>query len=328
MKHNYSLEGYAYRLRPVKISDSSFIVEVRLEDGERNRFIHKISTDVSLEEQWIERYFQRPDDYLFIIENRITGEREGIISIYDIRHDCNEAEWGRWVVKKGSFAAVESVYLIYRIAFEQVGLNALHCETIEKNEAVVSFHDSIGEEKVCVREGSIELDGLVYNSVIHAADRERFYSVIAPKAEGTSLKILRRNLKKAVGNWRFDHIGIATKSIMRELPTYTLLGYEKDGEIFEDEQQGIRGLFLTQSGHPRLELLENLDGSETISNFLKTNSKMYHRAYFVEDIENAVCVLTRNHAKIISPLKQSVYFKKRICFLILKNMEMVELLES
>ena len=30
MKHRYSLEGYSYRLRPVKTSDAAFIVEARL----------------------------------------------------------------------------------------------------------------------------------------------------------------------------------------------------------------------------------------------------------------------------------------------------------
>lgn len=327
MKHSYSMEGYAFRLRPVKKSDAAFIINVRLEDADRNRFIHAISSDISLEEQWIENYFTKPDDYLFVIENRITREREGIISIYNVNHELNHAEWGRWVIKKGSFAASESVYLLYRIAFEQIGLNELYCETIAQNQAVVSFHNSIGEQIRQVKKNAIDLNGEVFDSVIHHADRNHFYSTIAPGIAVTAEKIFRRMLKRSIGNWTFDHIGVATKSIEKELPTYTLLGYTKDGEIFIDPAQGIRGLFLKQEGHPKLELLQNLDGSDTVTPFLQTNTKMYHRAYYVDDIEKAVEILSNNHAKVISPMKTSVYFKKRICFMMLKNMEMIELLE-
>ena len=66
MKHRYSLEGYSYRLRPVKKSDAAFIVEARLEDAARNQYIHPISENVSLQEAWLDRYFEREGDYYFI----------------------------------------------------------------------------------------------------------------------------------------------------------------------------------------------------------------------------------------------------------------------
>lgn len=325
MKHRYSLDGYLYRLRPVKMTDAQFIVDTRLEDGERNRFIHMISADVHDQEKWLENYFQREGDYYFIVENRITGQAEGLISFYD--EADGKAEWGRWVLKKGSFAAAESVYLLYRIAFEQAGLKELYCRTIEDNVGVVSFHTSIGEKFRVVHQNLFELNGQWYNAVEQFADCEYFYQEIAPRLERQAAMILKRALKKEFGEFTFHHIGVATKKIEKELPLYTLMGYEKESGFFEDPNQGIRGLFLTAKDHPRLELLENMEGSQMLDKQLELHQKMYHTAYYVKDIERAVEVFSRNRCKMISPLKESVYFGKRICFFILPNMGMIELLE-
>lgn len=77
-----------------------------------------------------------------------------------------------------------------------------------------------------------------------------------------------------------------------------------------------------------MELLENLEGSETLNIPLKRMNKLYHTAYYVQDIEKAVEILTNNCARIVSSLKRSVYFGKRICFMILPNMMMIELVEK
>lgn len=325
MKHRYSLDGYGYRLRPIKKTDAQFVIDVRLEDAERNRFIHTISRDVSQQEAWLERYFDRSGDYYFVIENRITGSSEGLIAFYDERD--GRAEWGRWVTKKGSLAAAESVYLLYRIAFEQVGLQELYCRTIADNISVVSFHTSIGEKTRAVLKHAVELNDTQYDAVEQYADRDYFYTEVAPKLEKQAQIIARRNKKRAIGDMEFHHIGVAVKSIEKEFPVYALLGYEKERDVFEDHAQGIRGLFITAAGQPRLELLENLEGSHTLDKQLENGQKFYHAAYYVKNIEVAAGMYQKNRAKMISPLKESAYFGKRICFLMLPNMQMIELLE-
>lgn len=326
MKHKYSLDGFGYRLRPIKKTDAAFVVEVRLEDAARNRFIHTISNDVSAQEAWLEKYLEREGDYYFIVENRVTGQSEGLIAFYD--EADGRAEWGRWVIKKGSLAAAESVYLLYRIAFEQVGLKELYCRTIADNVAVVSFHNSIGEKTRTVIQNAVELNDVHYDVVEQYSDPEHFYTQIAPKLEKQAQMIARRNRKQAVGDMTFHHVGVATKSIEKELPVYLLMGYEKEGEAFEDPAQGIRGLFITAKDQPRLELLENLPDSHTLDKPLANGQKFYHTAYYVNDIEAALEMFQKNRAKVISPLKESVYFGKRICFLMLPNMQMIELLEK
>ena len=42
MQHNIKQKGYAYSLRPITLDDAQFIIDIRLEDEDRNKFIHKI----------------------------------------------------------------------------------------------------------------------------------------------------------------------------------------------------------------------------------------------------------------------------------------------
>ncbi len=325
MKHRYSLEGYGYRLRPIKLADAAFVIQVRREDLERNRYIHPISEDVAEQETWLEHYFERDDDYYFIVENRVTSTPEGLIAFYNVENGW--AEWGRWVIQKGSLAAAESVYLLYRIAFEQLGLKGLYCRTLAVNTPVVSFHTSIGEKTKGIIKNSAIIHGEAFDAVEQYADQEHFYREIAPLLEKQSQTIAHRNLKRELGEISFHHIGVATRGIEKELPLYTLMGYKKESIFFEDQTQGIRGLFLIAKNQPRLELLENLVGSHTLDEPLKRGQKLYHTAYYVQHIEKAVKVFSHSRAKIISPLKQSVYFGKRICFLMLPNMSLIELIE-
>lgn len=326
MKHKLMLEGYSYRLRPIQVTDAKFIVEVRLEDEQRNSFIHKISPDVATQENWIKDYLKRENDYYFIIENRLDNTQEGLIAFYNIEN--NKAEWGRWVTKKGSFAAIESVKLLYQIAFEQLGLDELYCDTIIDNKSVVTFHTSIGEKTKEIKKNSVTLEGKTYDTIVQFSDKKHFYSKILPKLDESSFSIYKRMLKKRVGEFKFDHIGVATKSIEKEMRNYSILGYRPVSDFFIDETQGIRGIFIDQEGGPRLELLENLDGSNTLTKQLAVSNKMYHKAYLTGNINNAIDLFKANKGKMISPLSLSTYYKTKICFMLLPNMEMIELIES
>lgn len=326
MKHRYSLEGYGYRLRPVRFSDAQFIIDTRHENEERNRYIHPTPLVLADQQDWLRRYMERDGDYYFVVEDRLDGTPQGLISFYDVEGD--RAEWGRWVIREGSLAAAESVLLIYRIAFEQAGLKELFCRTVQDNVRVVSFHTSIGEKTRCIIPDAYQLPSGLYNAVEQYAEKDYFYAAVAPLLERQAKMIFRRNLAVAMGGFSFHHLGVATRSIDKELPIYTLLGYEKEGEPFTDPGQGIRGQFLTGKSGPRLELLENLPGSTTLDLPLEKGQKIYHMAFLVPDIEKAITVLTNCRAKVISPPKASVYFGGRICFLLLPNMGMLELLEG
>ena len=326
MKHRITVEGFGYRLRPVRLNDAQFIIDVRLEDADRNKFIHKISRDVKAQEDWINEYFARESDYYFVIENRISGQPEGLIAFYNEKD--GKAEWGRWVVKKDSLAATESVDLIYKAAFEFAGLKELYCRTIKDNVDVVSFHQSIGEKTRRILEKEFEINGVIYDAVEQYADHDIFYREIHPVLEKRAIMIFKRNFRIAVGDFEFHHIGVASKDLNKDFSTFSFLGYTKSSEYFEDPLQGIKGYFLEAKDQPRLELLANLDGSDTVTPMLTSGNKMYHFAYLVSDIEKALQVFINARAIVTSPLKQSTFFGKRICFLMLPNLYVIELIEK
>lgn len=326
MKHTLFLDGYCYKLRPVNINDAAFILKIRLEDRERNKYIHEIPNDISLEEQWIKKYYEREGDYFFIIENKFTGLNEGIISIYDEKD--GKAEWGRWVLQKGSMASVESVYLLYKIAFDYLKLEELYCRTVKNNESVISFHESTGLKTRSILKEFFVLNDFKYDAVEQYINRSTFNGGISEQLLDKSMLIFKRFLKNAAGKLEFHHMGIACRSIDYEISTFKMLGYRFEDKHFIDNNQGIMGKFGVAEGQPRVELLQNMENSNTLDVYLEKGIKIYHYAYIVNNIERATEYIRKCKGVLVSPLKLSSYFGKRICFFMMSNMLLIELIEE
>lgn len=147
VQHSISLTCMRYRLRPVTLEDAPFIVALRT-DPLLNRFVHEISGRVEDQASWIQGYLLRPDDYYFIVEDADSSEPQGTIGLYHAKSESKNAEWGRWILKRGSMAALESAWLIYEAGFSELQLANLCSRTLAENRAVVSFHDSFGASRV------------------------------------------------------------------------------------------------------------------------------------------------------------------------------------
>ena len=127
---------------------------------------------------------------------------------------------------------------------------------------------------------------------------------------------------------KFHHVGYATENIESELLIFEGLGYRKKGSDFTDTMQGVKGCFL-EYNFPRIELLENLPGSETLTPWLEAGIKAYHFAYEVENLSNTIKQLKSQRAILVSNPSPSVAFGgRKICFLFLRNRQLVELIES
>lgn len=122
----------------------------------------------------------------------------------------------------------------------------------------------------------------------------------------------------------FHHIGIATRGIDKELSVVRRLGYRQSSEIFVDERQGIRGVFVEADGQPRLELLENLREDGPLTSCLAKGIKLYHLAYESKDIETDVQSIGGHP---ICPIVSASYFEK-VCFLAMPNAMIVELVQK
>jgi RimJ/RimL family protein N-acetyltransferase len=141
LRHDIRLEGYAFALRPVAEPDREFIYGLR-SDAALNRFIHPTTAEGHA--RWLAEYFDRPRDYYFIVESRAARQPEGTVSVYNLDEARQSAEWGRWVLRRGSLAAIESAWLTYRAAFEALKLEMVYARTLRANERVIAFHDSCG----------------------------------------------------------------------------------------------------------------------------------------------------------------------------------------
>lgn len=319
------LDGLSYRLREVCIEDAELIINIRNESGKGNAFINPVSDDVVLQRKWLEGYALEQSDHYFVIENLFSKEPEGLISLYNVRE--NTAEWGRWVLKKGSLSASESVQLVMKYAFETLCLEKVFSRTIIENSHVVSFHENYGARRKVILPNYTELRGKTYDAIEHEVSKSLFYSVVNPKLDTQVSQVFNRNLKKEVGPLEFHHIGIATTNIDKEFDVFRLIGYVREGDSFEDATQGIKGQFITSNSGPRLELLENISGSATLDTWLNNRIKMYHLGFIVDHFDYAIDVLKSRKAKIIKRPEISTYFGKRICFVVFNNSLILEIIE-
>jgi RimJ/RimL family protein N-acetyltransferase len=185
VEHSISLTCVRYRLRPVTLEDAAFIVKLR-SDPLLNRYLHEISPRVEDQVGWLQRYFVRPADYYFIVEDTDSGERHGTIGIYDVEENSAGAQWGRWILKHGSMAALESAWLICEAGFSKLRLASLSSRTLVENPRVVSFHDSFGACRVGTLEDHFLVGGERKSAIEHRIEatdwpalRSQHYSTVS-----------------------------------------------------------------------------------------------------------------------------------------------------
>jgi RimJ/RimL family protein N-acetyltransferase len=181
MRHDLILAGPAFRLRPITDADALLVLELR-SDTKRNHYLHPIPPHLDEQLAWFARYYERPGDYYFVVERQDSGAAEGVISLYDVDPQGDYGEWGRWILRPGSLAAVESAWLIYRCAFEQLGLKRVFCRTVAENVLVISFHDSCGITAKRLLPGHFNVGGKPADAVEHEVTRET-WSAINPRLQ-------------------------------------------------------------------------------------------------------------------------------------------------
>jgi methylmalonyl-CoA/ethylmalonyl-CoA epimerase len=130
------------------------------------------------------------------------------------------------------------------------------------------------------------------------------------------------------GGSEFHHVGVACKSLESEQGIMRGLGYKPVGEPFTDPRQGVTGVFLEGLG-PRLELLAPLPDSDVLDPWLRSNAKLYHLAYLVQEMDRALWSAGSAGARQVSRAVPAVAFgDRRIAFLMLPDLLLVEFIEA
>ena len=181
-----TLEGPAFRLRPVCLEDAPFIVELRA-DPDRRTWTPVLCHGRGVAGTMDSRSPLPKRACYSCQEIRTTGAREGTAGIYAINPMRHDAEWGRWILRRGSLAALESACLVYRLGFETLGLESIYCRTISENTSALAFHDSFGVERMRRLPRYFDRDGRHLDAVEGRLTRARWTAL----REGVEKKAAR-----------------------------------------------------------------------------------------------------------------------------------------
>src|ERR1700722_15139327 len=155
MQHNYKVEGFGARLRPVRMEDAAYIVWLRNLEHAKGR-LGDSAKDVAAQEAWLKEYFGRAGDYYFIIETQ-NGTPAGSFGIYNVTG--TSAESGRWVIQPEIPIAIPSAVIAFDLAFGKLGLTELRAKTVSTNQPVLSLNKKFGFREIRVEKGSQLIDG-------------------------------------------------------------------------------------------------------------------------------------------------------------------------
>lgn len=130
-------------------------------------------------------------------------------------------------------------------------------------------------------------------------------------------------------NLKFHHIGLAVFDFSKVIPFYEAQGYHNDIVIY-DPEQNVEVCVLSHPTSPKIELLAPHDESSPINNILKkSGATPYHICYEVENIEEAISELKKERFMPVSKPKVSNTFDNhRVCFLIKKDIGLIEIIEK
>lgn len=139
-------------------------------------------------------------------------------------------------------------------------------------------------------------------------------------AEGKDLRL--------PAGFEFHHLGYACTSIAKERQHFAAIGFVQEGADFVDPVQGVSGCFLVGPG-PRVELLENLPGACTLTPWLDAGIKLYHFAYLVADMNQALDWARHQRARItVQPVPAVAFGMRHIAFVMCRNGLLLEFIEA
>lgn len=177
MKHDYRIVGPSYSLRPVENSDVKLICELR-GNPELNQYIHSTEIDEDNQKRWLQDYYNRENDFYFVIIDNKSLSSCGLISAYNV--SAFECEWGRWIIKQGSMCALESAWLIYSFCFDYLSVAEVYCRTVSINESVVAFHNSMKISLSRTIPAHFDIDGDKLDAIEHRVTKEDWKELSEP----------------------------------------------------------------------------------------------------------------------------------------------------
>jgi methylmalonyl-CoA/ethylmalonyl-CoA epimerase len=113
---------------------------------------------------------------------------------------------------------------------------------------------------------------------------------------------------------KFDHVGIAVKSIDQSLAIYSKMG---DFEIKRTEVEGQKvKIAILEAGETSVELLEPSNEESSLAKFLREKGEgLHHIAFSVDDIEASMALLRERGFRFIYDKPADGKFGSKVNFI-------------
>jgi UDP-4-amino-4,6-dideoxy-N-acetyl-beta-L-altrosamine N-acetyltransferase len=140
--------GKRVQLRALECEDMPLLVKWRNDPEIYQYFYEQEPLSLVMQQAWFEKLLHKPDERLWMIETRDTGQAIGTVGLVHIDWRSRKAEWGRFLIypdeyRHGGYGSeVES--LILRYFFDHMNMNRLQCEVFAENEHVIAMHQKFG----------------------------------------------------------------------------------------------------------------------------------------------------------------------------------------
>lgn len=143
------LVGQRVRLRLLEEADLPMTLAWRNQEHIRVWFVHADPLTWEQHKNWCTQYFQRDNDFIFIIEEtRDLHKPVGQISLYNIEWDQGRAEYGRLLIGEpeaaGKGVAKEATHVLLDYAFGPLGLAEITLEVFSTNLPAMAIYRACG----------------------------------------------------------------------------------------------------------------------------------------------------------------------------------------
>lgn len=108
MRYPNIINGYFVDLRSINLDDAEFSYKIRSDEKNRDT-VGTLAHSVEDQREFIKKQMEKPDDYYFVILNKI-GEKIGLIGVYNVHDDI--AEIGREVCNGEPEEILEAEFLV------------------------------------------------------------------------------------------------------------------------------------------------------------------------------------------------------------------------
>jgi diamine N-acetyltransferase len=180
--HSQVLAGEFVDLRPLTVADAELTLSWRR--SQRARLLNLGATTVEQQEQWIAG---RPaTEFNYVIELAATHHPIGMLSLVDVDDVHRRGETARFLIgdetaAQGVPAAVEAMKLLYRLAFDELGLLRVHGTVAASNPLMAKWQKFLGMREEGRLRQHLFLDGTFTDAVLLGLLVEEYRTITLPR---------------------------------------------------------------------------------------------------------------------------------------------------